>query len=382
MLPRTLKLRTKNLMLCLLCLGVAFCYSTLTEAKEIFEYNQSIKSLGMGGVRYPEEDDATIMLWNPAGLGYLSGFNWRVVDVGLGLNGLQIYNDLQDVGDINGASSLTPFFGKNVWLGLNANSTFTLSYFGFAAYDNGFANLQLNNPAFPSLDVSYYNDYGFIVGGAAKVGPSGYIGMNAKRITRTGTDLKLGPDQLQNITTAALQDSLQDEGTGYGLDVGALWVAPVPLSPAISLAWTDIGSLAFQKSKGDQGPPRIKDNLTLGMTVHGGLPGLGIAAGMEYRHITDQGEQFGKKIHFGTEISLLMFDFRAGFYQGYPTYGVGIDLWFFQLDAAMYTVEKGVYPGQTPDQRVQIALNMNLSFDPNFNLSDTSGKRRRLKQRR
>ena len=143
-----------------------------------------------------------------------------------------------------------------------------------------------------------------------------------------------------------------------------------------------MGSTAFQQTGGATAPERQKDNLVLGMTVDGSIPFLGMAAGFEYRHISDTGEQIGKKLHLGAEVSLAMFDLRAGFYQGYTSYGLGLDLWLLQLDAAWYQIEKGVYPGQTPDERVQLGLMMNLEFDPNFSLVGAGGKKRRLKQRR
>ena len=89
-----------------------------------------------------------------------------------------------------------------------------------------------------------------------------------------------------------------------------------------------------------------------------------------------------KKIHVGAEIQLGFMDVRAGFYQGYFGYRLGIDLWLLQLDAALYTVEKGIYAGQTPEQKLQVGLLFDMEFDPNFKLTETGGKRRKLKQRR
>ena len=34
----------------------------------------------------------------------------------------------------------------------------------------------------------------------------------------------------------------------------------------------------------------------------------------------------------GAEVSIAMFDLRAGFYQGYTTYGLGMDLWLLKFD--------------------------------------------------
>ena len=159
-------------------------------------------------------------------------------------------------------------------------------------------------------------------------------------------------------------------------------MASIPAWQQVSLNWRDIGSTAFTKTKGNDSPNRQKDDLVLGMTFDGSVPLLGVAGGLEYRHITDNDEQIGKKIHLGAEVTLAMFDFRAGLYQGYYTYGFGMNLWLLQFDAALYSVERGIYPGQTEDRRFQASILIDLEFDPNFKLVSSDGKARKLKQRR
>jgi hypothetical protein len=92
--------------------------------------------------------------------------------------------------------------------------------------------------------------------------------------------------------------------------------------------------------------------------------------------------QAGKKIHLGTELSLPIIDLRAGINQGYMTYGIGINLLVFRIDAATYTEELGAYTGQSGQNRWLIGLSMDMSFDANFTLSDNDGKKRKLKRRR
>lgn len=327
------------------------------------------------------KDDAGVIFHNPAGLRKISGINFTVFNLNLGVNGMQIYNDLQDVGQISGIDSLGPFYGKNVWLGTDAYSALAMPYFGFGVYNNGFASFRLDNPAFPNMNMDFFNGYGFTIGGAVPLGPCG-MGLAVKRTVRRGGYKDIGVATLANANNDAILAQFEDEGIGYGLDTGVLCTVDAFASPTISLSWQDVGSTAFTKIKGVAAPERIKDNLTLGVGFEADLPGLGFATGIEYRHITNSQEPLPKKLHLGVELSLLNLDVRAGLYQGYTTYGVGVDLFIFQLDAAMYTVEKGAYAGQTPDNRVQASLSMELGFDPDFKLTDAGGKKRRLKQRR
>lgn len=359
----------------------ALLFSLSAPAAEIIQHYQSVRSLGMGGVYMYGKDDAGVIFHNPAGLRKISGINFTVFNLNLGVNGMQIYNDLQDVGQISGIDSLGPFYGKNVWLGTDAYSALAMPYFGFGVYNNGFASFRLDNPAFPNMNMDFFNGYGFTIGGAVPLGPCG-MGLAVKRTVRRGGYKDIGVATLANANNDAILAQFEDEGIGYGMDTGVLCTVDAFASPTISLSWQDVGSTAFTKIKGVAAPERIKDNLTLGVGFEADLPGLGFATGLEYRHITNSQEPLPKKLHLGVELSLLNLDFRAGLYQGYTTYGVGLDLFIFQFDAAMYTVEKGAYAGQTPDNRVQASLSMELGFDPDFKLTDAGGKKRRLKQRR
>lgn len=354
------------------------------RATEITQFGETVRSFGMGGVRVPMNGhDAGAFLWNPAALTYVKGMNWDIFNLNIGASP-QTYNDFRNVNLQSGAlNALTPYFGKHGWLEVQGYSAFTLPFFGVAVYDQGLLEFQLNNPAFPVLDVNYLNDYAFALGGSVPLGPQGSFGITAKRIDRLGGPQQLGPTILNTINSSqSLIDQFQNEGVGYGMDMGLMYRVPAPLNPTFSLAWQDVGSTAFVKTKGSTGPERIRDNLTFSTTFEEETLLGGLAGGLEYRSITDSNEQLGKKLFAGMELSLLLADVRAGLYQGYPTYGVGVNLWLLQIDAAMYSVERGAYPGQTPEQRYQIGFSMNFGFDPDFNLTDQNGRARRLKKRR
>lgn len=355
-----------------------------TRAAELTQLGETVRSFGMGGVRIAGPNDAGAFLWNPAALTYTKGMNFEVFNVGAGLNGVQAYNDFKDVDLSGGPASYSQLYGKHLWVGGEGYAALTFPYFGFGVYDQGYIDFMMHNPAYPTLDMTYLNDYAFALGGSIPLGPAGSFGISAKRINRIGGPQEIGPNLLtgSNMDSEQLIQQFTNQGVGYGLDMGWMYKAPVPFSPTLSLAWQDVGSTAFVKTGGSTSPDRIKDNLTLSATVQTDLPLIGLAAGLEYRHITDASEQIGKKLFMGAEVSLLMLDARAGFYQGYTTYGVGLDLWLVQLDAATYTVERGAYAGQTPDERFQVGLSMNFGFDPDFNLTDFGGKKRKLKQRR
>ena len=352
------------------------------NATELFQLGENTRSYGMGGVRVTDEKEAAAFLWNPANLSYMKGMNLEVVDFSFDVNGKEAYDNFKGVDFSKGISSYSSLYGKQLRSDAEGYSAFTLPYFGVAVYDKGYLDMMLHDPAFPSLDVTYQNDYAFAMGGSVSLWPYASFGMTAKRINRLGGPQKIGFSTLNSgLSQDALIGQFTNEGIGYGLDSGFIQKVPGPLDLTFGAAWQDMGSTAFTKTHGNDAPERIKDNLTLSATFQQDLLLLGFAGGIEYRHITDE-DTLGKKLNMGLEVSLLNMDIRGGLYQGYPTYGAGIDLWLLQLDAAIYTVEEGAYPGQTPSQRYQVGFSMNFGFDPDFNLTDAGGKRRRMKQRR
>lgn len=363
------------------------------RAAEIYEPFQTIRQYGMGGVYVFNEDDAGSMLQNPGYLCYTTGFNATLFSVGIGVGDVQSYRSLTHDGTTSlpdtsaGMSSLGPYFGKDIWLNSGGYAAMTFPCFGFAGTYGASVAFQLHNPSYPQLNTFYLLEYGAMLGGGVKLGPLASLGLNIKRMNRKGGPYIFGPDRLATISgsngLSTLASSIENEGIAWGMDVGlASRLDSVPFNPTISMAWKDVGSSAYIKTKGDQAPERQKDNLVLGMTIDGSLPLLGLSAGVEYRHITDTGEQLGKKIHLGTELHLAFIDLRAGMYQGYTTYGFGLDLWLFRLEGAWYKVETGAYPGQSPQERIQIGIMAEIGLDANFNLLDFNGRKRHLKQRR
>jgi hypothetical protein len=173
------------------------------------------------------------------------------------------------------------------------------------------------------------------------------------------------------------------------MDLSLLYKSEKDSSPIATLVWKDVGSTTFAKTSGSKAPPHLAENLILGLGYEFDGPGIDARAGFEYRNIRTTNIQLGQKIHMGAEISLPLVDLRFGVSQGYATYGLGLNLWLFNLDIAQYTVEEGAYPGQTPDQRIQIGLTMDLSVDADFSIfrgkgsgSRNGGSRRKLKERR
>ncbi|MNS96079.1 hypothetical protein D3C72_1303620 [compost metagenome] len=242
----------------------------------------------------------------------------------------------------------------------------------------------MHNPGFPEFDTYFRNDAAYIIGGAFTLGPKTYGGVSVKRMERWGGESQdLGLTTIANADDfRAIGDNFENKGQGYGLDVAVMSELEGPLSPTLAVVWQDVGSTAFTKTAGADAPPRINQNLSFGAGMGIDLPGLDWVVGIEGRHLLEPDIQIGKKLHIGTELSLPLIDVRAGYSQGYMSYGAGLNLFILRVDAASYTEELGVYPGQTAEARYMVSVSIDLGFDANFKFTDNNGKKRRLKQRR
>lgn len=358
---------------------------------ELRQPYRPVSALGMGGVYIPFPDDPDAPIVNPAALRWVSGLHidFAEIDVGLNYNYLDqstrtFLDAVQAIPDTNDYGVL---YGKPIWVGARGKLGVALPYFGVGGYLNTFISTQLNNPAFPDLDITYMKDQVISAGFAIPMGPMSSLGLGVKQINRFGGEKEI---DLGIIASGAQVNTLinqfQDAGVGYGIDVAWMTRLPLPLlEPTFTAMWQDLGSVKFAKTAGENPPAIQKDNLMFGAGFLLDLPGLDIRSGLEYRHVNLQGEQLGKKIHAGVELSLPLIDLRMGANQGYSTFGVGLDMWLFRFDAAMTTEELGAYPGQTPQTRYMASFGLSLSLDPDFNVSKDGGKsrsRRKLKQRR
>lgn len=351
------------------------------QAGEVVETHRNVRSAAMGGVYMSIVNDADAIFVNPAALARVNGLNWQVMNVEFGVNGIDMYNDFRNI-DTSDPNSFNQFFGKDLWFRLGAKTAVAMPYFAMGLYTDTQTHFELHNPAFPQFDTKFISDYGVLMGGAIPIGPGTAAGFTLKRITRWGgqKDIDLGIIATGNPSDITSQ--FQNKGNGYGVDLALQTVIPAPFSPTLSLVWQDVGSTAFTMTNGTDAPPRIRDNLSVGFSTLVDLPGLDWTTGLEYRHATESEYQFGQKVHLGTEVSLPLIDLRAGLNQGYVSYGAAVDFFFLRFDVASYTEEMGAYPGQSPQNRVEFGLSVDLSFDANFSFSGADGKRRKLKQRR
>ncbi len=359
-------------------------------AAELMETWTSVRALGMGNAFTAVAQEGDAIFYNPAALGRVSGFHWTIMDPRAGVNGPQALEVVQIAsGGSTLADKLNNLYGKAVWVGGGAKTSFVLPGLGFAGFANGDAGVNLQNPAYPQMNLNYFFDYGVAIGTGIDFIPGIWsLGFTVRRVNRTGTTLPLGPSVLATLNTDSITAQLKNRGTGYGLDVGTLLTIPGPIRPAIAFTVRNAGYTSFNHEEGTAAPPRSDPDMTLGASVT--IDGLiaSITPSMDYRYLDRPDIQSGKKLHLGVDIDLPLISVRAGLYQGYYSVGVGLDAGVVAFDAASYGVELGEYPGQLEDRRYVVQMTLQLGLDgADFSFSGLSGSagsggRRKLKQRR
>lgn len=350
---------------------------------ELYQPGLQSRCFAMGGTCVSHIRGASALYFNPAALARIEGFDFILAQTqaGVSKDALNLSSKFQ--GSTFASSDLTNVYGKTLTADVTARSGFVMPNFGFGVFSNSYTNMQFNDPTFPTFNMNFISDYGYIIGGAFSLGPDTSFGITGRHIKRWGGQKDISAGTLIGSSSSTLASSnFQDYGVGHALDIAFMTTLNHPLKPTLTLVWQDLGVTTYNLTSGATAPPSQYDNLIFGASMQQDVGIMGFTHAFEYKFIRTTGYDLSKKLHLGTEASIGPLDLRAGISQGYLSYGFGLDLWIFQIDAAAYAVELGTYAGQSKNDRYNVSITINLDFDQSFKLKDPGGKKRRLKQRR
>lgn len=176
-------------------------------------------------------------------------------------------------------------------------------------------------------------------------------------------------------TLAVVKSAPANYGLGLAADLGAIltWnslsagLSIRDLSPAFKFGATTIGDVLSTSgspttTSSDMGQFPANIAIGLGWNPHL-IPWL--IDPTFYFEVQDpvraamQHDSFWNLLHAGAELKVLSFMYlRGGINQGWLTTGVGIDLLILEIDAAVFTEELGLHPGDLP--RSGVAANVRL----------------------
>lgn len=352
-------------------------------AAELYRPGLPSRCLGMGGVCVSQVRGAQALYLNPAALSKVEGLDIILAQVQAGVSKDAVDFSSKFSGSTFALTDINNLYGKTLTADIDARSGFVIPNFGFGVYSNNYTNMQFNDPTYPTFNMKFISDYGYVLGGAFKLSDSMSLGATVRHIKRWGGEQDIAVGTIAGLSAQDIANTnFQNHGVGHAIDLGFNATLDSPLKPIISLVWRDAGKTEFNLTSGVAAPPRQDDNVILGASLEQDFSFIKLSHGFEYDFATNYSENPTKKLHLGTEASVGPLDLRAGFSQGYLTYGVGLDFWFFNLEAAAFATELGTYAGQSRSDRYNVSLTFEMDFDQSFKLLGANGKKRRLMQRR
>ena len=378
----------------LLCLGGVFTLQAKTGTGELRRPVQGIRNLGMGNTGIGLSFDENALFYNPAGL----------VGVDKILVGFPILNEVSDdsvkiikeirelVEDKNTSGIAALLMGKRVHYRLLTDLNLILPFgelmtFGMARGLETQFDLGVRNP------VSIEIDFGFRLDSITNLG----FGMPVARgrwLVGAGVETVERCDIPLRTTTIGTILTNTDLETIYGkCELNNLKRAQtfnfgfqrrLETAHALKMIWgmtaNNIGGLKFDRSDNETNPSDQNLELSTGLSLQPSWGPVRMLYAIDLRDLTmkhaddtycqsNKGTDcIWKRLHIGTEFGFFPIDsgastfaVRAGFNQGYFTYGFELNPFIFfrflNIQYAVYKTETGDQIGDRPDKRKVLQIN-------------------------
>lgn len=347
-------------------------FSTSVFAQEVNYLARSPRALLMGDAYTAIADDEFTLFYNPAALGRNKGVSFTLIDPTIGIT--DALSEQDRFKNFPSGAGAAPAITERimdfpVYLQAGVFPTLKMGQFGFTLFANSKSSFMLRNATNPELDVNYRYDRGFIFGFAHNIGTGAYssrIKKSSKTTVTAGTRLSFGfavkhmnrqglADQFDLFGTTVLNkinsgatdiNSLKDafgysKGSGWGYDLGAEYtISSGRKSLTSALSILDIGDTRFNKTEGTGHVPKQDMMINSGIAYKHDLGLIDYTLTADI-HPMNTGIDFGRKFHFGSELSLPLVTLNAGWSEGYLSYGGSVKLWPVKITTGFYGVEVG-----------------------------------------
>ncbi|MGZ3692608.1 MAG: hypothetical protein ACXVAX_13955, partial [Pseudobdellovibrio sp.] len=219
------------------------------HAGELYMPGLPSRCLAMGGACISQVKGAEGLFLNPATLANVEGFDFIVAQANLGVSKDAVDFSKQFSGSSFQASDLNKLYGKTLMADIDARSGFVMPNFGFGVYSNNYTMMQFSDPTFPTFNMNFISDYGYVVGWGTKIGEHSSIGATFRHIVRWGGDQDINVSTLNGSSANSLANSnFQNHGIGHALDLGYMTQFDGANKPTLSIVWRDLGVTQFNMS--------------------------------------------------------------------------------------------------------------------------------------
>ncbi|EQC48141.1 hypothetical protein M899_2653 [Bacteriovorax sp. BSW11_IV] len=346
-----------------------FIFSSLsTFAGEITYLARSPRALLMGDAYTAlANDDEYTLFYNPAALGLNQSVSITPLNPNIGLtNALDELDRFENFPSSDTAAIADRLLGFPVYLHLDGIPTIKMPFFAISLFASSTTSLVLRNAVHPALNVKYSLDKGFATGFAfsfgkgakrkkgSKIVSTGHrtsVGLGVKFIKREGLDSEFdlfSTDILNTVSNGVENVSDLREALGYAKGKG--WGFDLGIDHAISTGMTeyhlaasilDVADTKFRKiGVSDESVPRQDMAINLGASAKQNFKLIEWSLALDF-HSINQPVDYRRMIGVGGSFRIFNVEFLAGFNQGYPSYGVSLNLWPIKLTAGFYGVELG-----------------------------------------
>jgi hypothetical protein len=158
--------------------------------------------------------------------------------------------------------------------------------------------------------------------------------------------------------------------TGWGVSLGAQYEIPIQraLDFNLGVSWQEIGDMSFGNDLSANAPPRIRSNLSAGgamvYRLSGGMKESStVKFSVDFRHINETNIDPRLRLHVGSELDLGIVSFQAGLNQDSLTFGAGINIWFFNIQAVSYGVENQSLAFMDRERRYMVQSVLSFELD-------------------
>jgi len=316
---------------------------------------QGTRPLGMGGAYTAVADDAGSLMYNPAGLARVDGFQMDLLNLEAEFSegGIDLVKDLQDLegSDVTTATAVVgSHVGEHFRVRADTFPNVVTRGFGFGVLAQATADGEFHSLVNPRVDLDAKADTVGFVGMARSFGPEKHLslGVTGKIARRQGAQTTFTAVDLASEGFTPF-DNLDQVETDFAFDLGAMYSPALPLSPTVGVVGLNLTDLDF----GTLGS--VPSQLNVGVAVNPKFGPLGLTLAADWVDVTNRlatDEDKRKRTNLGAEVRLWKFlAVRGGLHQDYYTAGATLDLVLLKIDVATYGEEQGAFGGQREDRR-------------------------------
>ena len=363
----------------------------ISQASELSYLYKDSRIMAMGGANVASGGYSSSIFSNPAGIANLPKDQGLIVEllglqVSAGQDTSDFATDMADAMDADDDQAIVDvvesYQGKAIHADVSNYSS--LSYSGeTSAFTFGLLSvtdlnltphnhatdlLRTNSRAYAGLTAGYAYTFEDLGNGDLKLGIGAkYIQQKSYEGTILLSDLLAG-DDLADV----LQDKMEDDGSGYGVDLGAIYTFDAALTPSIGLSVLNIGDMDFDGQYGEQ-PMTVN----IGVAIEPEISFLNktrvaldyvdllnanktrVYQGNSHHDYDDTDIQ--KRIRFGASTMLYdnswsSLELAAGLYQSAYTAGIDFTVTVLKIGFSTYQEQIGPSQGDQEDRRYAVNL--------------------------